>query len=706
FLVYRKIAGPLERLSAAVRAEADRSRPQPVDVAGPAEVASIAQNFNRLAAAIERQLDAGVQFTAIVNAAQDAIISESLDGTITSWNSGAEATYGYTAEEILGRNESVLVPSDRGAEQAHFLSRVAAGHLVDRVETKRRRKDGSLIDVAVTVAPVRDASGVITGAAVVSRDVTNALAAINDLRSSEARKSAILRSALDCVVTIDGIGRIVEFNPAAERTFGYRREDVLGRSLAELVIPPAMREAHNAGLARYLSSGEAPILGQRLELTAQRADGTEFPVEVAITQVELDGPPLFTGYLRDLTEQKKAEVAREALERRLDQSQRLEGLGQLAGGVAHDFNNLLAVIRNYADFIAEDTADNPAVHSDALEIRAAAERGARLTRQLLIFGRRETIQPQLLNLDTVIADLHNLLSRSIGEHVRLVVPPSNGLPLPPIMADHGQIEQVLVNLALNARDAMPTGGTLTIETDVVMLDQDHARIRPGVDPGWYVQLSVSDTGTGMSPEVVAKAFEPFFTTKPKGQGTGLGLATVYGIVSGAGGTISVYSEEGMGTTVRVYLPAAEGTPTDEVGPVAGDRLQGRGETILVVEDEAPMREVTTRILRRNGYRVLEASGGPEAVTMAASQPAQLLLTDVVMPVMSGRDVANAIARHNTQMPVIFMSGYSEGVLGPHHALDDGVTLVQKPFDERTLLEKVRTVLDAVPSEVGQAGGIS
>ncbi len=562
-LFYRRIARPITKLRAGVRAAADHTSSGPVTVAGPAEVSALAADFNHLISAASRELEVTSRLAAIVESSGDAIISKTLDGVITSWNTGAQRMYGYTADEVVGRNVSILVPPDRAGELAAILQSVRRGERVEHFETKRLRKDQHILDVSVSVSPIRDANGAVTGASTVARDVT---------------------------------------------------------------------------------------------------------------------------------ERNRAEAQRRALEDRSHQSERLESLGQLAGGIAHDFNNLLAVIMNYAGFVAEETTDRPAALADVEQIQAAAQRAARLTQQLLIFSRRETIEPEALELNAVVADVHNLLSRSIGAHIQLHIEPASSLPV--IEADRGQIEQVLLNLAINARDAMPDGGILTIETSLAELDEGYVNLHPDVNPGRYVELTVRDTGTGMSSEVVAHVFEPFFTTKPAGQGTGLGLSTVYGIVTQAGGSMSVYSEEGIGTTFRLYFPAT-GAPATAIptGAAPSSKVTGNGETILVVDDDPSVLEVTSRVLRQSGYATLEALTFEEALTLAAAKDVQLLLTDSVMPHMSGRTLAERVAELKPGLPVLYMSGYSEGVLNPQHALDDGVTRIQKPFSSRTLLDTVRAALN-------------
>ncbi|MGD0703101.1 MAG: ATP-binding protein [Trebonia sp.] len=398
---------------------------------------------------------------------------------------------------------------------------------------------------------------------------------------------------------------------------------------------------------------------------------------------------------------------REALERKerlQSQSQRLESLGQLAGGVAHDFNNLLAVILNYVSFVSEEVAaatavagPDPASHletasADLGQIKKAAERAAGLTHQLLVFARRDVIRPQVLDLDTVITAVEEILRRTIGEHVELVT--SLAGDLWPVLADPGQLEQVLVNLAVNARDAMPAGGTLTIDTSNVTVDADTIAGGSQARKGRNVRLRVSDTGTGMPAEIAQHAFEPFFTTKPDSGGTGLGLATVYGILTQADGNIRIYSEPATGTTFTITLPAT----AEAAAPVAESAPYQRapkGETVLVVEDEEALREVTRRIFTRNGYQVITAANGPEALGIAADHPGEihLLVTDVVMPHMLGKEVAEKMRLIKPEIEVVFMSGYARPVLTSQGRLDPGVALVEKPFSEADLLAVAGQVLN-------------
>jgi signal transduction histidine kinase len=389
------------------------------------------------------------------------------------------------------------------------------------------------------------------------------------------------------------------------------------------------------------------------------------------------------------------------LQAQLQQSQRLESLGQLAGGVAHDFNNLLSVILSYASFVSEELAAPPdsdwpkkleSARSDVGHITRAAERAAILTRQLLAFARQEVIRPRVLDLDDVITAVDDMLRRTLGAQVELIT--TLGGDLWPVLADPGQLEQVLVNLVVNARDAMPDGGTLTIDTSNITVDTATIAGGSRAQPGRNVRLRVSDTGTGMPADVIERVFEPFFTTKNEGTGTGLGLATVYGIITQAEGSIQIYSEPGTGTTVSVTLPvtAAEAVPMAE--PVPYERTP-KGETILVVEDEAALREVTERIFTRNGYHVITAANGPEALAIARGHPGEihLLATDVVMPHMLGKEVAEKLREIKPGIAVLFMSGYARTVLASQGRLDPNVALVEKPFSEAELLKQAGQVLN-------------
>jgi len=496
---------------------------------------------------------------------------------------------------------------------------------------------------------------------------------------SEELSGGLLLAAPDAIMVLDD-GLIVLANDRAEELFGYPRAELLGRHV-EMVFTNASRAIYDERARLVRERGTGPI--GAVTTSVRRKDGAEVPVESTSAVVDTPQGRLAIAVVRDLTERTHAEQekARLRAETQVHRNQRLESLGQLAGGIAHDFNNMLGVIVNYANFVIEEAEaaepDVKMIVADARQVIRAGERGTDLTHQLLAFARREVVRPQVLDLNAVIGEVEEMLRRSIGEHITLLVRP--GANLPPVTCDPGQIEQLLVNLALNARDAMPSGGNLVIDTET---HDDQVRIR------------VSDSGRGMAPDVAEHAFEPFFTTKASGEGTGLGLATVYGIVTQAGGEVSIASSPGLGTTVTVLLPAASGSLSAPVLPVSAP-AKGRGETLLVVEDEAALRDVAGRILSGAGYRVLSAECGPEALALAAAHEGaiDLLLSDVVMPGMLGKDLAErlCIARPDTR--VLYMSGYAQPVLHTHGTLEPGVALLEKPFTANDLLTAVRRRLD-------------
>jgi signal transduction histidine kinase len=473
--------------------------------------------------------------------------------------------------------------------------------------------------------------------------------------------------------------------------------ELLGEPV-EMLVPARVRGEYVEVRERYFRDPTTRALGSGLEFHGLRKDGSEVPLDIAVSPLGTGEGTTAIVVVRDLSEAKEferrrdEELARATREARIAQSRRLESLGQLAGGVAHDFNNLLGVILNYAEFVADELEEGTTAHTDVVEIRKAAERATDLTRQLLIFSRREVVKPTPVDLNEVVRDVERLLRRTLGEHVELVVNPGHGLPA--VLADPGQIEQVLVNLAVNARDAMPDGGRLRIDTREVELDGDFLQEHPELSPGRYVRLTVADSGVGMEPEIAARAFEPFFSTKRKGEGTGLGLATVYGIVTGAGGQISVYTEPGEGTVFRVHLPAVD-SPVPGVSAEHVDDLTSLGESVLLVEDEDAVRDLAKRILTEAGYWVTAMSRGADALRLLEDprQEFDILISDVVMPGMRGVELARRAEELRPGLPVLMTSGYTTPLDEEDRVAMAEAPLLEKPFSRRDLLGEVRRLID-------------
>jgi PAS domain S-box-containing protein len=562
----------------------------------------------------------------------------------------------------------------------------------------------------------------------VERMRTRLVAALAERERAQANLRSLFDLAPDAMLSVAGDGTIITANAQAVRLFGYAVHELAGQP-SEMLVPEEWRADLADDTASYFADRRSRAQWDGATAVGLRKDGTTFPAEVRLSLLPTDNGTVVIVAVRDVTERVAMESERERMrlaaererfQRRLQQSQRLESLGQLVGGVAHDFNNLLNVISGYADFTAEqlqalaegDERIVP-VLADVEQVRVAAKQAIRVTRQLLTFARSDSVHPEVLDLNEVVRSAGQLLRRSLGERIELVITAWTGLW--PVQGDRGQLEQVLVNLAVNARDAMPAGGRLTIATGNTEVDAVYAEQRPHLRPGSYCRLTVSDTGAGMDAETIERVFEPFFSTKPRGRGTGLGLASVYGIVSGLGGTIDIYSEVGLGTTMNVLLPvtgrppqprsgagddgAAEPSAAEHgavqhgaAGPAAGPA--GHGEVILLVEDEPSLRAMASRILARNGYQVREAEDGAAALRLAGD-PAEridLLVTDMVMPAMLGNEVVDRVRAVRAGLPAVFITGYAQQVLDFHGIPAPELEIVQKPFTESALLSRVRRAL--------------
>jgi PAS domain S-box-containing protein len=756
-------------------------------------------------------------FSAAVESSNDVIITQSLDGMITGWNSAAENLFGYGADEAIGQSIDIIVPEGLRSEVRKILDQVRAGITVKNHETVRISRDGRAIDISLSVSPVKSQSGEIIGATKIARDLSETrktqialrreteerlrifetsqdLILVTDpkgnyvqvspssvsilgyrpeemighsavefihsddlestrdemrsarrgrgmrnfvtryvhrdgrvvsltwmgtwsepvrrhffigrdmteiqlaqeaLLDSERMARRIIETALDAFVQMNDEGIIVDWNSQAERVFGWSRAEAVGRALGELIVPEQHRARHREGLANFLRTGYGPVLGTRFEIDAQRRDGREIKVELSITAFERRGGHVFNGFIRDLTEKIAAETQNR-------QAQKMEAVGQLTGGIAHDFNNILTVIIGTIEILAEGVTDRPELAMIAKMIDEAAERGSDLTKHLLAFARLQPLQPRETEVNDLIITAGKLLRPTLGEHIEIEMQLAEN-PWR-AFADPSQLTTAILNLVLNARDAMPQGGKLFIETLNSDLDDAYAERNVEVTPGQYVLIAISDTGVGIAADMLDKVFEPFFTTKESGRGTGLGLSMVYGFAKQSGGHIKIYSEEGHGTTIKLYLPRSLEPSQNAAAAVAAETAEGGTELILVVEDDALVRNYVIAQVRSLGYRTLSAADAEEALRAVRANPAiDLLFTDVIMPgLMNGRQLAEAASTIRPDLKVLYTSGYTENAIVHHGRLDPGVLLLAKPYRKADLARMIRMALGATGQHQGSA----
>jgi PAS domain S-box-containing protein len=616
-----------------------------------------------------------VRLAAIVESSEDAIVGIDLEGHIASWNRGAQRMSGYSDQEVLGKKITFLMPQERSDELYRCLAELKSGRGMEGVETVWLTKSDKRIDVALTTSCVPDAKGLVVSGSIVARDITARKLAQEALR--KANETSIYGSPIP-IIAADVHGNVTIWNDAAQSVFGWSADEVKGKPLP--IIPteeaPAAAQLHARLLAGETLTG--------IEVRRQKRDHSS-------VEISFSGTPLWDehgkvrgmiGFLADISRSRE-------LEQQLRQMQKIEAIGRLAGGVAHDFNNILMAISSYAELLCRKLPEQDGNRRYVDEIVRATDRGSSLTQGLLAFSRKQVLSPKVIDLNVLVREQLNMLERLVGENIGLRFDACDTLGSTKV--DPGQVEQVVMNLVINARDAMPNGGEILIETANAELDQAEGGSSAGV--GHFIMLSVSDTGCGMDEQTKAHIFEPFFTTKEQGKGTGLGLATVFGIVKQSGGQIFLQSEPGVGTTFKVYFPRV--TETVSAKQADGDLASLKGkETILLVEDEASVREPAAEYLAENGYLVLKATKGPEALELAEQHdgPVHLLLTDVVMPKMSGTELAEKFLRLYPGAKVIFMSGYSNNLLSNQQVLDRKQVVLQKPFRLGVLGQRIRETL--------------
>lgn len=526
---------------------------------------------------------------------------------------------------------------------------------------------------------------------VILSDITERKEVEDALRQSEEKHRAIIEGIEDGYFEVDLSGNFTFLSDSLCRMLGYSKSEMIGMNNRRYTDQENARRLYQAFHQVY-RTGE-PIKGFGCQVMTKERTKLFTEVSVSLMRDSKRQPVGFRGIARDVTERKRVEEEKATLLEELRQSQKMEAIGVLAGGIAHDFNNLLTVITGYCQLSLLELKEGDSLKGNIEEIKAAADRATSLTRQLLAFGRRQVLDMKVLNLNAVIRDMEKMLRRVIGEDIELITFLADDVGK--VKTDQGWIEQIIMNLAVNARDAMPCGGKLIIETANAKLDAACARKHAAVKPGHYVKLCVTDTGAGMTREVKEHLFEPFFTTKEKGKGTGLGLSTVYGIVKQSGGNIWVYGEPGLGTTFNIYLPRMNEPREETREKVMREKFSGEGETILVVEDEDDVRRLTVRVLKKQGYNVLEASSVDEALRLCKEHehPIHMILTDVVMPGMNGPRLAEELIPLHPKMKVLYMSGYTNHVIVRQGILGDGANYIQKPFTIDGLMRKMREVLD-------------
>ncbi|MBH5385324.1 MULTISPECIES: PAS domain-containing sensor histidine kinase [Bradyrhizobium] len=644
------------------------------------------------------ELDDGRRLELLVNAIVDyAIFMLDTDGTVRSWNSGAERLKGYSARDIIGTSFSVFyTPEDRAAGLPARALATARETGRFNSEGWRVRKDGSRFWALVVLDSIKDEQGRLIGFAKVTRDITERQQAHTELLESERRYRRLIEAVIDyAIFQLDPEGNVATWNPGAQRIKGYAPLDIIGQHFSRFYTPEDVASGvPKRALEEAREHGRFEAEGWRM-----RKDGTRFWASVIIDRIVGEAGEIigFAKVTRDLTERKRAQDELKQVQEQLIASQKLEAVGQLSGGIAHDFNNLLMIVLGNietAERNARQLAGTANLQRALSHAKRGAQRAAALTSRLLAFSRRQALDPKPINVNNFLSNMQDFLQRTLGERIEVETVGSAGLWQ--IEADANHLESAIINLAINARDAMPDGGKLTVEAVNVSADDDYSRVNPELSPGQYVVVCVTDTGSGMSSEVLDHAFEPFFTTKEPGHGTGLGLSQVYGFVKQSGGHVKIYSEVGHGTSIKMYFPRYLGTrqaPVNEPEDVLpeGEKI----ETILVVEDDSDLRTYVCDVLRDLNYRILAAPSAQGALTILLQEEPKvnLLLTDVVMPGINGRELGRRAQQIRPGLKVLYMTGYSRNAVVHQGRLDEGVDILEKPVSQAKLALRVREILD-------------
>ena len=610
------------------------------------------------------------------------VIIHDADGKVLHWTAGCERLYGWSRQEAKEKLVHELLKSKYPQPRSEIIAALRE-HGSWEGEIEHQTRDGAAVTVASLWVARRSPDNSIEAVLQNNNDITGLKRAQNELAAREAHLRSILDTVPEAMIVIDESGLVTSFSTAAAQLFGYGQDEVVGRNV-KMLMPEPYRQEHDDYLGRYLSTGEARIIGYGRIVKGLTKDGAIFPMELAVGEARSNGRRIFTGFIRDLT-------GRQKMEDELRQSQKMEAIGQLTGGLAHDFNNLLTVITGNLEML-EGRLDDPTQRELVKEAQDAAQDGAKLTGQLLAFGRRQPLNPKPTDVGQLVSSFADFLRRTLGESSELRTLVSGSAHL--AVVDASQLQNALLNLVINARDAMPRGGTLTIEISHVRLDADYAQMYAEIRTGRFVLIAVSDTGSGMSEEVRQRAFDPFFTTKPTGAGTGLGLSMVYGFVKQSGGNIQLYSELGRGTSVRIFLPLADAIQVDAkpASAAEGAEMPRGSETILVVEDDARVRRVATMRLRSLGYQIVEAENGATAMALLSTHPEiAMIFTDVAMPGgMNGDELAEAALAARRNIKVLFTSGYAEPAVA-RQGLGAGAWL-KKPYTAAELAAKIRDIL--------------